>query len=162
MNNSKITVSKIEVQVVRKNIKNLHLSVHPPEGRVRVSVPPHVSDEQVRLTIVSRLPWIRKIQASFFTQPRQSVREMVTCESNYVFEKRYRLEVIERCGKHEIVQKNNSTLLLYVRPGTTTANRSLVLDNWHRSQIKKRIPQLLEHWQGKIGVAAIFPKDGYG
>ncbi len=152
MSINKITVSNIEVQVVRKDIKNLHLSVHPPEGRVRISVPLHVSDEHVRLTIVSRLPWIRKRQTAFLSQPRQSDREMVTGESHYVFGKRYRLEVIERWGKHEVVQKNNSTLLLYVRPRTTTANRLLVLNDWHRSQIKKRIPQLLEHWQEKIGV----------
>lgn len=99
-------VSGLEVQVVRKAIKNLHLSVHPPEGNIRISVPVHVSDEQVRLTIVSRLPWIRKRQAAFLAQPRQSVREMVSGESHYLFGKRYRLDVIVRRGKHEVVTVN--------------------------------------------------------
>jgi len=138
--------------VIRKDIKNLHLSVHPPEGRVRVSVPLHVGDEQVRLTIVSRLPWIKKRQAAFLVQPRQSVREMVSGESHYLFGKRYRLEVIERTGKHEVIIKNNSTLLLYVKPRTTTTNRLLVLNKWYRSQLKERIPGLLEYWQQRMGV----------
>lgn len=145
-------IRDLEVQVVRKDIKNLHLSVHPPDGGVRISVPLHVHDDHVRLAIIGRLPWIRKKQAHFREQPRQSAREMVTGESHYVFGKRYRLEVIERHGKHEIVVKNNTTLLLHVRPGTTTANRLLVLNDWYRDQLKKRIPGLLDQWQRKIGV----------
>lgn len=152
MTTNKIIVSGFEVQVVRKAIKNLHLSVHPPEGKVRISVPAHVSDDQVRLTIVSRLPWIRKRQAAFIAQPRQSVREMVSGESHYLFGKRYRLEVVERRGKHGVVVKNTTTLLLVVNPGTTTTNRLLVLNDWYRAQLKECIPALLDHWQKKIGV----------
>lgn len=152
MNTSKMKIRDLEIQIVRKNIKNLHLSVHPPEGGVRIAVPLHVDDDQVRLVIIGRLPWIRKRQAYFREQPRQSAREMVTGESHYVFGKRYLLEVVERWGKHEVVVKNNTTLLLHVQPGTTTANRLLVLNDWYREQLKKRIPPLLERWQNKIGV----------
>jgi predicted metal-dependent hydrolase len=154
MRTSKINIRDIEVLVVRKDIKNLHLSVHPPEGRVRISVPLSVGDDQVRLAIIGRLPWIRKRQKHFREQPRQSAREMVTGESHYVFGKRYLLELVERWGKHEIIVKNNTTLQLHVRPGTTTANRLLVLNDWYRVQLKKRIPSLLDKWQSKIGVEA--------
>ena len=147
-------VSSIAVQVVRKPIKNLHLSVYPPDGHVRVAVPLHMTDDNIRLAVISRLNWIKKHQARFQAQPRQSEREMVTGESHYVFGKRYRLEVIERRGCHEIVLKNNSTLQLFVNPGTSTQNRTLVLNEWYRDQLKAQIPDLLNHWQSAIGKQA--------
>lgn len=149
-----MVVSGITVQVVRKPIKNLHLSVYPPAGHVRVAVPLHMTDDNVRLAVISRLNWIKKHQARFQAQPRQSEREMVTGESHYVFGKRYRLEVIERRGCHEIVLKNNSTLQLFVNPGTSTQNRTLVLNEWYRDQLKAQIPDLLNHWQSAIGKQA--------
>ena len=147
-------VSGIAVQVVRKPIKNLHLSVCPPDGRVRVAVPLQLTDDNVRLAVISRLTWIKKQQASFHAQPRQSEREMVTGESHYVFGKRYRLEVIERRGCHEVAIKNNSTLQLFVNPGTSTQNRALVLNEWYREQLKAQIPDLLNHWQSALGKQA--------
>lgn len=144
-------VSGIPVQIVRKSIKNLHLSVYPPDGRVRVAVPKHLSDDNVRLAVISRLGWIKKQQARFQAQPRQSAREMVTGESHYLFGKRYRLDVIERRGTHEIAIANNNTLQLFVNPGTSTQNRELVLNQWYRHQLKAQIPALLDRWQLIIG-----------
>jgi predicted metal-dependent hydrolase len=149
-----MTVGGISVQVFRKPIKNLHLSVCPPEGHVRVAVPLHVTDDNVRLAVISRLKWIKQQQASFKTQPRQSAREMVTGESHYFFGKRYRLEVIERRGRHEVVIKNNSTLQLFVNPGTSALHRALVLNQWYRQQLKTRIPELLSRWEPVIGKQA--------
>ena len=146
-----IVVNGIPVQVVRKPIKNLHLSVCPPDGHVRLAVPLHMTDDHVRLAIITRLSWIKEQQANFQSQPRQSQREMVTRESHYVFGKRYRLEVIERWGRHEVTIKNNSTLHLFVNPGTSTQNRALVLNEWYRNQLKALIPDLLKHWQPLIG-----------
>ena len=145
-----ISVSGIPVQVVRKPIKNLHLSVCPPDGHVRLAVPLHMTADNVRLAVITRLSWIKKQQASFQAQPRQSEREMVTGESHYVFGKRYRLEVIERRGCHEVIN-NHSTLQLFVNPGTSTQNRTLVLTEWYRKQLKARIPDLLKHWEPLIG-----------
>jgi predicted metal-dependent hydrolase len=146
-----IIVGGIPVQVVRKPIKNLHLSVYPPNGHVRATVPLHVTNDNVRLAVISRLRWIKKQQASFQSQPRQSEREMVTGESHYLFGKRYRLEVIERRGRHEISIKNNGTLQLFVNPGTTTKNRVWVLAEWYRQQLKSRIPDLLSQWEPVMG-----------
>lgn len=150
-----IIVSGISVQVVRKPIKNLHLSVCPPQGHVRVAVPLHVTDDNVRLAIISRLKWIKQQQLSFQTQTRQSAREMVTGESHYVFGKRYRLEVIERRGRHEVVIKNSSTLQLFVNPGTSALHRALVLNQWYRQELKTRIPDLLSRWEPIIGKQAL-------
>lgn len=138
--------------MVRKAIKNLHLAVYPPEGRVRVAVPNHISDDHVRLAVISRLAWIRKQQADFKGQARQSAREMVSGESHYLFGKRYRLELVGRRGRHEIVIKNNNYLRLYVNPGTTTANRLLVLNEWYRVQLKALIPDMLGKWERVVGV----------
>ena len=146
-----LVVSGIPVQVVRKPIKNLHLSVCPPDGHVRLAVPLHMTDDNVRLAVVTRLSWIKKQQANFQAQPRQSEREIVTGESHYVFGKRYRLEVIERRGRHEVIIKNNSTLQLFVNPSTSTQNRALVLTEWYRQQLKARIPDLLTHWEPLVG-----------
>ena len=146
-----LVVSGIPVQVVRKPIKNLHLSVCPPDGHVRLAVPLHMTDDNVRLAVITRLSWIKKQQANFQAQPRQSEREMVTGESHYVFGKRYRLEVIERRGRHEVIIKNNSTLQLFVNPSTSTQNRALVLTEWYRQQLKARIPDLLTHWEPLVG-----------
>ncbi|WP_008318198.1 M48 family metallopeptidase [Leptolyngbya sp. PCC 6406] len=146
-----IVIRDIPVQVMRKPIKNLHLGVYPPDGQVRVSAPEHLTDDNIRLAVISRLSWIRKQQAAFQAQPRQSAREMVSGESHYLFGQRYRLEVIERRGRHEVVVKNNSTLQLFVNPGTTPANRTRVLIEWYRQQLKARIPPLLVFWQPIIG-----------
>ncbi|MDX1524472.1 MAG: SprT family zinc-dependent metalloprotease [Anaerolineae bacterium] len=151
IDNHAITVNNIEVQVVRKDINNLHLAVYPPDGRVRVAVPLHITDDNVRLAVISKLGWIKKQQAAFRDQPRQSPREMVSGESHYFFGRRYRLEVIERFGRHEVVIKNNTKLILYVKPNTTTANRELVLNEWYRAELKKRIPALIPKWESVIG-----------
>src|SRR6266446_2101202 len=91
-----ITVSGVRVQVLRKDIKNLHLGVYPPHGRVRVATPLRLSDDAVRLAVVGKLGWIKRQRARFAAQPRESEREMVSGESHYFFGRRYRLRVVER------------------------------------------------------------------
>jgi len=146
-----LVVSDINIEIVRKDIKNLHLAVYPPDGHVRVAVPQKTTDDNVRLAVVSRLAWIRKQQESLAKQPRQSEREFVSGESHYFWGKRYLLEVIERRGKHEFVLKNNKKMRLTVNPNTSKTNRELVMNEWYRQQLKIRIPELLEKWQPKVG-----------
>jgi len=143
---SLLVISGMEIQVVRKNIKNLHLAVLPPDGKVRVAVPHPVTDERVRLAIISKLAWIRRQQADFSQQPRQTEREMINGESHYLWGRQYRLEVIEQVGKHRIETKGKSKLRLYVQPGTSAPNRLLVLNNWYREQLKLKVAELVEHW----------------
>lgn len=151
LSQTNLTVSGIEVQVVRKDIKNVHLAVYPPNGRVRVAVPLHVTDDNVRLAVINKLGWIKKQQAVFLAQSRQSQREMVTGESHYVWGQRYLLDVVERAGRHEVAIKNNTRLTLAVNPGTTRDNRELALNEWYRAEIKQRIPALLAKWESIIG-----------
>lgn len=141
-----ITVSDIPVEVVRKNIKNLHLGVYPPEGAVRISVPKHVSDDNARLAVVSRLPWIKKQQEEFRKQPRQSERHFVSGESHYFKGKRYILDVTERKGEHRIELSSNAKIAMFVNPGTTQHNRQLVMDKWYRRTMKADVSALLDKW----------------
>ncbi|GMR08741.1 MAG: SprT family zinc-dependent metalloprotease [Gammaproteobacteria bacterium] len=149
---SQITINNINVQIIRKDIKNLNLRVTPPEGGVRVSVPRYMDDETVRHIVVKKLPWIRKQQIRIASQPGQSLPEMYTGESHYYFGKQYLLDVIERHGRHKVELNNNSRISLYVRPGTPAEKRGLVLTRWYRQQIKEAIPDLIQKWEPIIGV----------
>ena len=147
-----ITVSGVPVEVVRKDIKNLHLGVYPPNGRVRVAAPLIVSDEAVRLAVIDKLGWIRRQRAAFADQPRQSKREMVSGESHYFLGRRYRLRVHEHDGPARVALRGVASLDLFVRPGAAAAQREAVLMRWHRAQLKALIPPLLERWQPVLGV----------
>src|SRR5476649_1433691 len=126
------TISGIKVEVIRKDIKNLHLGVYPPNGRVRVAAPLVVSDEAVRLAVIDKLGWIKRQKAKFAQQPRQSRREMVNGESHYFLGGRYRLRVHERDANARVTIRGVASLDLYVRPGTSSAQREAILLRWHR------------------------------
>lgn len=147
-----ITVSGVRVQVLRKDIKNLHLGVYPPLGRVRVAAPLRVSDDAVRLAVVGKLGWIKRQRAKFAAQPRQSRREMVSGESHYFLGRRYRLRVLERDGP-PIVAVQSRFIELQVRPGQGKTQREAVLERWYRQQLKQLIPPLIGKWQKILGVA---------
>lgn len=147
-----LTVSGIRVEVVRKDIKNLHLGVYPPNGRVRVAAPLVVSDEAVRLAVIDKLGWIKRQKAKFAEQPRQSQREMVNGESHYFLGQRYRLRVHEHDAPPCVALRGIASLDLFVRPGTDADQREVVLLRWYREQLKILIPPLLEKWQPILGV----------
>lgn len=148
---SQIDVSGIPIEIHRKGIKNLHVGVYPPNGKVRVAVPPHLDDEAVRLAIVSRLRWIQRQRKSFAEQARQSRREMVTGESHYYRGQRYRLDIVERAGKSGMRLANNRTMELRVPPGTDVAARLRVLERWYRKELRSLIPELLAVWEPIVG-----------
>jgi len=151
---SHLLVGGIKVEVVRKDIKNLHLGVYPPMGRVRVAVPLVISDEAVRLAVIDKLGWIKRQRAKFAEQPRQSQREMVNGESHYFLGKRYRLRMHAVDAPPRVVVRGITSLDLYVRPGATVEQRELVLLAWYRDQLKALIPPLLDEWQPILGVQA--------
>src|SRR5260370_40490072 len=116
-----IAVHGLVVDVVRKDIKNLHLAVYPPAGRVRVAAPLRVNDEAVRLFTISRLAWIKRQQAKFEGQERQSAREFVSGESHYYQGNRYLLNLIYRKGSPAVVIRNNKTMDLFLRPDSAAS-----------------------------------------
>lgn len=150
----RISVGGIAVEVLRRDIKNLHLGVYPPHGRVRVAAPLVVSDEAVRLAVIEKLGWIKRQRAKFAEQPRQSLREMVNGESHYFLGKRYRLRLHEQDGPARVALRGITSLDLYTRPGSSPEQREAILSRWHREQLKALIPPLLKKWQPVLGVQA--------
>ncbi len=150
----RISVSGIPVEVVRKDIKNLHLGVYPPMGRVRVAAPLVVNDEAVRLAVIDKLGWIKRQRANFAKQPRQSEREMVNGESHYFLGRRYRLRVHEQDGVARVALRGVASMDLFVRPGSSAEKREAALLDWHRASLRTVITDLLAHWQPALGVQA--------
>lgn len=150
---SQIEVGGLPVQIVRKAIKNLHLGVYPPHGRVRVAAPLRVTDAAVRLAVIGKLGWIKRQRARFEGQPRESKREMVSGESHYFLGRRYRLRVIHTTGASGVVLRNHTRMELHAQPNATAAQRERVLQRWYRQQLKELIPPLIEKWQTVLGVA---------
>lgn len=148
----KITVGGIEIDVIKKNIKNLHLSVHPPYGRVRIATPEKMTDESVRLFAISKLSWIKKQQSKFENQERQSEREFVSGESHYFQGVRYLLNVIYSNEKQRVEIRNKKYIDLYVRDGSTKVQREKVMIEWYRKELKKQIPDILKECEKKMGL----------
>jgi predicted metal-dependent hydrolase len=147
-----IVVNDIVIDVVRKDIKNLHLAVYPPKGRVRIATPTKVDDEAVRLFVISKLSWIKKNQAKYVNQERQSERKYVSGESYYFKGQRYLLNVIHHSGYPKVVIRNKKYIDLYVRENYTTVQCENVMTNWYRKNLKELIPVLIEKWQKVVGV----------
>jgi len=148
----KLTVSGIEVDVIQKDIKNLHLGVYPPLGRVRVAAPEVLSDDAVRLAVIDKLAWIKRQKAQFEAQARESKREMLSGESHYYLGQRYLLNVVENVSQQDVTIRNKNMLELKVRPNTETEKRLELLQDWYREQLKLLVPPLIEKWRSKLNV----------
>ena len=151
-----LTVGGIDVEVVRKDIKNLHLGVYPPNGRVRIAVPLHIDDEAARLAVVNKLSWLKKQKEAFVQQSRLNEPEAVTGESWYVFGRRFRLLVVATNGKPEVRMPTKTRLELHVPSRCKKDTRLAVLDRWYRKQLREAAEPLLVKWESKIGVKAEF------
>lgn len=145
-----ITVRGINIDVIYKDIKNLHIGVYPPVGRVRVAAPRRLDEEQIRLAVIQRLPWIKRQRQQLQEAARQSPREMITGESHYVWGKRHRLKIIERPGRAH-VEVDGDRLLMYVPAGTDTEARTRLLQGWQRKQMRLAVPPLIARWEPVVG-----------
>jgi predicted metal-dependent hydrolase len=147
-----LEIGNLIVEVVKKDIKNLHLAVYPPDGRVRLAAPANVNDDTLRLFTISKLGWIRRQQRKFASQDRQPERKYVQRESHYYLGKRYLLRVIEQEKPSKVVLKNKTYIDLYCKPGTSKESMQYQLEEWYRAQLKTVIAELMEPWEKKIGV----------
>lgn len=148
----KLAIGDIEIDVHKKNIKNLHLSVHPPNGRVRISAPKRMSDEAIRIFAISKLDWVKKQRNKFQAQERQSERRFVSGESHYYQGVRYLLNVIFTTGKQKVEIRNNKYIDIYVCKDSTKEQREKIMNEWYRKQLKSQIPAIIKKWERKIGV----------
>ncbi|WP_435352854.1 M48 family metallopeptidase [Emticicia sp. SJ17W-69] len=142
-----IEISNFTIDVIRKSIKNIHLSVYPPTGRVRIAAPLNTDDDTVRLFAISKLSWIKRHQRNFANQERQSPRIFETRESHYFQGRRYLLRVTEHDAPAKVLLKTKTYIDLFVRPDTSIAQRQSILNEWYRSELKKLIQPIIEKWQ---------------
>ncbi|OBP16846.1 metal-dependent hydrolase [Rheinheimera sp. SA_1] len=151
---AEVTIGSITLDLQRKDIKNLHISVLPPEGKVRVSAPEHLSDTAIRMAVVKRIAWIRQQQADFAAQPRQSERELCTGETHYLWGRGYRLDVTT--AEQVSVKLKAGRIVLASRTAVEADKRQELLHSWYRQLLRKRIEPLLLHWQERLGVSVNF------
>ena len=152
-----IRLGKIAIAVTRKDIKHVHLSVHPPSGRVTLVAPTGTRPEVARAYAVSRLGWIRNQQARLRAQAREPARRYVTRESHYVWGKRYLLSVVEHEQKPSVTI-DHRRITLTVRPGSNQAKREAAMHEWHKSLLHAEVPRLIRKWEPRLKakVAAYF------
>ncbi len=148
---TQIELGKISVDVVFKDIKNVHLSVYPPTGRVRISAPSRMSLDTVRVYAISKLDWIKQQQKKLQEQERETKREYLDRESHYVWGERFLLEVIEQ-NSAPSVELTQSHMLLRVRPGASEEKKRAFVEGWYREQLKKAVLPLIEKWEQLLGV----------
>jgi predicted metal-dependent hydrolase len=147
-----LQLGALSIEVVQKNIKNIHLSVYPPHGTVKVAAPLHYDIELIRVYVNSKSGWIKKQQAKILAQVRETPRDFVTRESHYFKGKRYLLQITEQDASPKVVL-HHSKIELLVRPNMDIAKRETILQEWYRTELKKLIPPLIAKWEQKMGVS---------
>ena len=148
---TQLVLGDTSVDVVFKDIKNVHLSVYPPTGQVRISAPARMSMETVRAFAISELGWIKRQQKKLLGQERETPREFLDRESHYVWGKWYLLDVVELDQVPSIELKHDH-MVLQVRPGVDEDKKRIVVEDWYREQIKSAVLPLLDRWQPRVGV----------
>lgn len=146
-----LTIGPIEIDVVKKDIKRMHLAVYPPHGRVRLAVPEDADEEVYRLFAISKLSWIKKNVKHFKEQARETIRDYVTGESHFFNGKRYLLEVIEGTPSGVVIKGVNKLILTHPNKASRE-KKANIMKEWYRAQLKIQIEQLLPHWEEVVGV----------
>jgi len=147
----KIQLGDISIQVTRKGIKHVHLSVHPPDGQVTLVAPNDTRLEVARAYAISKLAWIREQQAKLKNQARETPRQFVERESHYLWGRRYLLTVVEQ-DTRPFVSLDHKRITLTVRPGSNQAKRAEVMHEWHKGLLHESVPPLIAKWEQKLGV----------
>jgi len=148
---AQLQLGEVTVDVLKKDIKHIHLSVYPPNGKVRISAPSGMKLDTIRVFAIAKLAWIKQQQRKMQAQEREPVREFLDRESHFVWGRRYLLKVVE-VEAAPIVELKHGKMLLQVRPGTTSAQRHAIVSQWYRDQIKSAMPALIEKWGPILGV----------
>lgn len=148
---AQVQLGNIAVDVVLKDIKNVHLSVYPPSGRVRIAAPLRMSLDTIRVFAISKLAWIKRQQQKLREQEREPSREYLNRESHYLWGRRYLLTVREG-DEAPSIELRHRRILLRVRPGTSEERKQALFEAWYREQLKKTVLLLIAKWQPLMGV----------
>jgi len=141
----------ISIEVEQKDIKNIHLSVYPPVGRVRIAAPSRMDIDTIRVYAISKLRWIKKQQEKLKNQEREAPREFLNKESYYFNGNRYLLSIVEK-NAPPMVKIEHSTIKMYIRPGTSIMKMRIILDEWYRTQLKNHARTIIKEWEDKIDI----------
>jgi predicted metal-dependent hydrolase len=144
----------IKIELVQKSIKNVHLSILPPHGNVRIAAPLHLSEETIRLYAISKLSWIKNQQKKIRSQERESKRLFINKETHYFQGRKYLLRVIAE-NKPAQVNLNKKYIDLHVRPNTSTEKRQAILNQWYRKELQELIPAMIAKWESKMNVEVL-------
>ncbi len=146
-----LQLGDISIQLTRKAVKHVHLSVHPPEGRVSLVAPTSTRAEVARAYAISKLAWIRTQRAKFSKQARESPRRFITRETHYLWGRRYLLTLEHQDAKPSVTL-DHRRITLVVRPGSTQAVRARVMHEWHKSLLHQIVPRLIAKWESRLGL----------
>ena len=147
-----LSIGNINIEVIKKNIKNLHLAVYPPDGRVRIAAPEKMKDDVIRIFAVSKIAWIKKQQKKLLAQPRQNKREFVSGESHYFKGIRYLLNV-EVSKNNSISIRNKKYIDLMVKDISDYGKKEKLMKDWYRKELRKEIPEIIEKWGEITGIS---------
>lgn len=145
-----MNIDGLEIELESKPIKNMHLSVYPPDGRVHLSIPNYLSEADARSYVISKWEWIRKQQDEIAAQARQTTREYVSGENHYFFGVRYRLKVINTTSGANGIDVIGNSMTMHVRTGSTLERRAELMTEWYREQLKTFLGPLVERWTSKL------------
>lgn len=146
-----IEVGELEIEVTLKAVKNVHLSVHPPGGRVSLVAPTGTRLEVARAFAITKLGWIRAQQSKLQDQAREAPRKFVERETHYLWGRRYLLSVRHEDAKPAVIL-DHRRITLTVRPGTSATKRAEIIHDWHKSLLHGVLPDLIAQWEKKLGV----------
>ncbi|MBD1877146.1 M48 family metallopeptidase [Nodosilinea sp. FACHB-131] len=146
-----IQIGEIPITVTLKDVRNVHLSVHPPDGRVTLVAPISTRLDVARAYAISKLTWIREQQRKLFNQARETPRQLIERESHYLWGRRYLLTVVQQEAKPNVTL-DHKRITLHIRPGSDATKRAEVFHEWHKSLLHEVIPSFIQKWEPKLGV----------
>ena len=149
-----LKIANVEIEIVRKEIKNMHLAVYPPHGRIRLAAPLNTDSEVMRLFAISKLGWIKKHVKNFKAQERETPRDYVSGESHFYQGRRYLLNVIDQPGRNRIETNGVKTINFYLKPDLNKEQRGKLMKEWYRKSLKAQLPELIDKWEKIMGVKA--------
>lgn len=147
-----ITVSNISAEVEWKEIKNIHLTIYPPDACIHVSAPMTMSEDSIRLFLITKTQWINQKVSQILSHTRQTTREYVSGENHYYKGHRYRLKVVFHNAPPKVEIKGFDYIILYVRESMSEERRAEILKEWYRKEFKAILPPLIEKWEEILGV----------
>lgn len=149
---NQIIINDIEIEIIKKNIKNIRLSIHPPDGRVMLSVPSRMNNIAIKDFLTSKIPWIEKQKSRFHSQDKHIKHEFISGEEHLYFGNKCVLNVLETSNKQYVELVHKGYFNLYIKPNSTIEKREGIMNEWYREQLKNLIPGYIEKWEPIMGV----------